>query len=116
MLDKSNLGNRFSCFECGTKFYDLNRPAALCPECDADQANAPIRDIKSILAGGRNRAMPTPKETAVPEETAAVEDGEGEEDALDLGLGNDEDEEIELEDEDEVPLIEGMPDPQDSSS
>ena len=32
MLDKSKLGNRFTCYECGTKFYDLNRPAALCPQ------------------------------------------------------------------------------------
>ena len=49
MPDKAALGTRFTCFSCGTKFYDLNRPVASCPECDRDQAEAPVRDIKSLL-------------------------------------------------------------------
>ena len=24
--DKEKLGTRYSCFECGTKFYDLTKP------------------------------------------------------------------------------------------
>ena len=36
----NQLGKRYTCFECGTKFYDLNRPQPICPECMADQNNA----------------------------------------------------------------------------
>lgn len=51
MYDKAKLGSRYTCFQCGTKFYDLNRPDPLCPECSADQRNAPVRDIKALLSG-----------------------------------------------------------------
>jgi len=37
----SKLGTKFECFQCGAKFYDLNRPEALCPKCGEDQAKAP---------------------------------------------------------------------------
>lgn len=51
MLDKSKLGARHVCFSCGTKFYDLNRAEPTCPQCSADQRQAPTRDMKSLLAG-----------------------------------------------------------------
>ncbi len=51
MLDKAQLGQRYVCFQCGTKFYDLNRPVPNCPECSADQRDAPVRDIKALLSG-----------------------------------------------------------------
>jgi hypothetical protein len=53
MYDKAKLGTRYVCFQCGTKFYDLNRADALCPECGANQAEAPIRSWKDMLASGR---------------------------------------------------------------
>jgi uncharacterized protein (TIGR02300 family) len=34
------LGNKYECAECGTKFYDLGNPAAMCPKC----GTAPKRD------------------------------------------------------------------------
>ncbi|HMV66429.1 MAG TPA: FYDLN acid domain-containing protein [Myxococcota bacterium] len=55
MFDKSKLGTRYACFQCGTKFYDLNRPEPTCPDCGADQREAPVRDIKALLAGRKNR-------------------------------------------------------------
>jgi hypothetical protein len=51
---KAKLGNRYTCFQCGTKFYDLNRDP-LCPECGSDQREAPIRDIRSILFSEKAR-------------------------------------------------------------
>ncbi len=56
MYDKEKLGNRYTCFQCGTKFYDLNRPEPLCPECNADQREAPVRDVRALLASGRRGA------------------------------------------------------------
>ena len=44
MQDKAKLGTRYTCFECETKFYDLNRPQPICPECTADQTNAKSLD------------------------------------------------------------------------
>jgi hypothetical protein len=32
---KKELGKRLECAQCGTKFYDLNRPKAACPKCAA---------------------------------------------------------------------------------
>lgn len=99
MLDKAKLGKRYTCYECGTKFYDLNRPAALCPECNADQAGAPVRDMRSILSSGRRRvkAEPEPEEEAEEEESEEVGDGLDDPESL----LDDEDDEIEDEEEDE---------------
>lgn len=33
----SHLGTKYSCFKCEAKFYDLGRPAPVCPKCGADQ-------------------------------------------------------------------------------
>ena len=46
--DKAALGKRYSCFECGAKFYDLNKEQAICPSCGADQANDPNPDPTDI--------------------------------------------------------------------
>lgn len=76
MLDKSKLGTRYVCFSCGTKFYDLNRPEPTCPECSADQRQAPARDLKALLAG----KGPIRRVRQEEEETPASDEDE------DLGL------------------------------
>ena|SRR5215471_12357097 len=35
-----DLGKKFECFNCGTKFYNLGKPEAICPKCGANQKNA----------------------------------------------------------------------------
>lgn len=35
--DRAKLGTRYTCSNCGTRFYDLNRPKAVCPECGTEQ-------------------------------------------------------------------------------
>lgn len=64
-LDKTKLGNRYTCFSCGTKFYDLNRPVPTCPECGADQNDAPVQDLKALLS--RSRRAPVQEEEPEPE-------------------------------------------------
>lgn len=49
MQDKSKLGTRYTCFDCGLKFYDLNRPDPLCPKCGADQRNNPNPDPREAI-------------------------------------------------------------------
>ena len=89
MLDKSKLGNRFTCYECGTKFYDLNRPAALCPECGADQAGAPTQDIRSLLSPNtpvvKDEDEPTEVD-ATADESSDTDFDEDDADMMDLGL------------------------------
>lgn len=55
MADLSKYGAKFTCFSCGCKFYDLNRPTAVCPKCGSDQANAPKIPVatKKVAAPAR---------------------------------------------------------------
>ena len=49
MQDKARLGTRYTCFNCGTRFYDLNRPQPLCPRCGADQDDNPAPDPRVAI-------------------------------------------------------------------
>jgi len=40
-IAKPGLGHKWSCFNCGTKFYDLGKPVPICPKCEADQRDRP---------------------------------------------------------------------------
>jgi hypothetical protein len=97
MLDKARLGTRFVCFSCGTKFYDLGRAVPSCPECNTDQREAPVRDIKSLLSkgGAKRRAEPDMdelEEEDLDEELGGADDEESDEDD-ELGLLGEEEEE-----------------------
>lgn len=37
----SKLGTKWGCYQCGSRFYDLNKPEPLCPKCGADQRQRP---------------------------------------------------------------------------
>ena len=96
MQDKAQLGNRYTCFQCGCKFYDLNRPEPTCPECSADQREAPLRDIKSLLKSGKRPKKEAPEPVKVVEnEEEDVDDDVDDDDADDslglLGGGGDDD-------------------------
>ncbi len=52
---RSRLGEKHVCFECGAKFYDLNRPEPLCPKCGADQRKRPAREVKLKTPPARSR-------------------------------------------------------------
>ena len=85
MQDKAKLGNRYTCYQCGCKFYDLNRPVPTCPECSADQREAPVRDIKALLKSGKKRAAPVEEEAAPSPKATSDDDEDG------LGLLDDAD-------------------------
>ena len=36
----ADLGKKYECFNCGTKFYNLGKPEAICPKCGANQKDA----------------------------------------------------------------------------
>lgn len=37
----SKYGNKFTCWSCGTRFYDLGKPNPKCPKCGADPSADP---------------------------------------------------------------------------
>lgn len=73
-----DLGSKYVCYKCGTKFYDLKKPAPTCPKCAADQREAPV--IKPQTAR-QQRAAAAAKEAAEAELPAPeAEEAEDEED------------------------------------
>lgn len=50
------LGNKYECFKCGTKFYDLRKTPVLCPKCGADQKEAPPAATSPAMLAAARRA------------------------------------------------------------
>jgi uncharacterized protein (TIGR02300 family) len=41
MTTARDLGTKYNCFKCGTKFYDMKKPVPACPKCGSDQRDSP---------------------------------------------------------------------------
>ena len=86
------LGEKYVCFSCGAKFYDLGKPEPRCPKCGADQREAPRqtrharrargpRSSRSGRSSGRGCSTRTrTRSWSTPTRTPSADD-------LDLGLG-----------------------------
>ena len=48
-----DLGKKYTCYSCHTKFYDLGKPVPTCPKCGADQRDA---DEAPSVPTSRSRA------------------------------------------------------------
>lgn len=57
-----DLGNKYECFSCGAKFYDLGKPTPLCPKCGANQKDA----RKQESANETSHAKRKKREEVVP--------------------------------------------------
>ena len=97
----ADLGRKYTCYSCHTKFYDLGKAVPLCPKCGADQRDA---DEAPVYTAPRSRSRAAVVEPPPPpvddEETtpAATEGGEeGEEDFV----AAEEDREEETDDDEE---------------
>ncbi len=77
-MPAKDLGNKFICFKCNSKFYDLKKPDPVCPKCGADQRESPAN---RPAEGRRGRLAAVPKiiEASEPAEAAAKTDEDGEE-------------------------------------
>ena len=75
-MPAKDLGNKYVCFKCSTKFYDMKKPDPLCPKCGADQRESPA--LKPASEGRRSRLSSIPKviEPIEPEEPAAESEEE----------------------------------------
>lgn len=59
----ADLGKRFKCYKCGTKFYDLNKPHPVCPSCGEDQN---IEETKKMLKRKKRRVLSKAKSDIRP--------------------------------------------------
>lgn len=80
-----DLGKKFECYSCGTKFYNLGKPEAICPKCGANQKDARADESPPPPPRPPRRSVimePIPDENTneFGEEVPAVEDEEGEDD------------------------------------
>ena len=50
----ANLGKKYTCYSCHTKFYDLGKPLPLCPKCGADQRDA---EEQPLVTSGRGKRV-----------------------------------------------------------
>ena len=79
-----DLGRKYTCYSCHTKFYDLGKPVPVCPKCGADQ-----RDAEEAPAYTPTRSRRVVEEPPEEEEqfTPAAESSGG-------GGGDDDEDEI----------------------
>jgi uncharacterized protein (TIGR02300 family) len=74
-----DLGNKFNCYKCGTKFYDLRKPEPICPKCGADQRQSPANKPASSRKSKEKEpvvAVSAEEPEAVAEDEDTVEDVE----------------------------------------
>ncbi len=87
-----DLGKKFECYNCRTKFYNLGKPEPICPKCGANQKNAKSDEAPPPVPRPPRRSAvlmePLPEENPsefgeeapLPEEDETNEDEEIEED------------------------------------
>ncbi len=56
----ATLGSKFQCSECDTKFYDLGREQALCPQCGHEMKK---EDPLKVAKAARKRTSVVKKKT-----------------------------------------------------
>ena len=98
-MPEIKLGNKFDCFSCGTKFYDLGKPEPICPKCGANQKDASQNESTASSQSSRRKRKA---------EVAKAVDLEEEEPIADIGdeemvgpVGDLEDEDLEDDEEED---------------
>jgi hypothetical protein len=72
------LGKKYTCYSCHTKFYDLGKPVPLCPKCGSDQRDADEAPVYTAPRGRRVVEEPVEEDEFAP--AASTENAEGDED------------------------------------
>jgi uncharacterized protein (TIGR02300 family) len=77
-MPAKDLGTKYTCFKCGSRFYDLKKPEPICPKCGADQRQA-TRTAPPAEKRVRRPPRPPPPEPAEVE--AEADEAEADEEA-----------------------------------
>lgn len=101
------LGNKYECYNCGVKFYDLGKTNPICPQCSADQKAAEDGEPPLVTQATRSEASVFAELDDEDEDLGGGlgedlddEDLEVEEELEGADLGDDEDEAEDEDDED----------------
>jgi hypothetical protein len=73
------LGKKYTCYSCHTKFYDLGKPEPLCPKCGADQRDAEEAPLYVPTRGRRVVEEPVEDEEFTPAAESPSTESEEEE-------------------------------------
>lgn len=95
----ADLGKKYTCYSCHTKFYDLGKPVPTCPKCGADQRDAEDKPLVTSHRGRRVVEEPV-EEPEFPEAEAVTPPGEEDEEVVPEVAEREEEEEDEDEEED----------------
>jgi uncharacterized protein (TIGR02300 family) len=63
---KAKLGQKWVCYSCQAKFYDLNKVDPNCPKCGADQRMSPAFEKPKRSRAKKPAAPPAPKKAVKP--------------------------------------------------
>lgn len=74
----ANLGRKYTCYSCHTKFYDLGKPEPLCPKCGADQRDA--EETPLYVTGRSKRVVDDPPDEPEIDSDSERESGSGDDD------------------------------------
>lgn len=95
------LGRKYTCYSCHTKFYDLGKPIPICPKCGADQREAEESRTPAPTRGRRVVEEPPVEEEFPEPEPAPTEPADEEEEEIISGTAEREEEPEEEEEEEE---------------
>ena len=76
---KLRFGTKWTCYSCGAKFYDLNKPEPICPKCGADQRESPAfqaarsKPPRPRRRSSPKRAMPPPLPSGLDDDEIPAE-------------------------------------------
>ncbi|MDQ3280125.1 MAG: FYDLN acid domain-containing protein [Acidobacteriota bacterium] len=73
------LGKKYTCYSCHTKFYDLGKPVPLCPKCGADQRDADEAPVYTAPRSRRVVEEPVEDDDFTPAPAADAAEGDEEE-------------------------------------
>lgn len=96
-----DLGKKYTCYSCHTKFYDLGKPIPVCPKCGADQRDAEDTPATTSHRGRARVVEEPPPEEEFPPEPEGTPVGETEEEEEDILPEPEREEVAEEEDEEE---------------
>jgi hypothetical protein len=92
------LGKKYTCYSCHTKFYDLGKPVPLCPKCGSDQRDA--EEAPVVTSHRSRRIVEEPvEEPEFGAEPGPASESEEDEEAIVPEVDRDEPEEEEEEEE-----------------
>src|SRR5207247_3849963 len=76
------LGKKYTCYSCHTKFYDLGKPIPKCPKCGADQRDAEDAPAVTPSRSRRVVVVEEPVEEPELESESPATSGDEEEDEI----------------------------------